>query len=194
MTDSRGVASRGERAFPEALPSAVSYSGNRDSGARQVSDVVRRLAAVVAAALPEMERLKAEHDARVAMQTQAQASAFAAHYGAELAKNELALLGVAQSGLPQRVAVPKVSSHVVDSDFTEPIAKSIWCVLLECSRGTLRTRLQNGTYRAKPGTVKTAKLVALHIDGLPKELKAPHDRKRKVDEAGLSRKRTGRKP
>lgn len=80
-----------------------------------------------------------------------------------------------------------------DAEFTEPIAKSIWCVLLKCSKGTLRNRLGNGTYRMKPGTLPTAKLVALHIDGLPRELKARHDRKRAVDHAELSRKRTDRK-
>ena len=80
-----------------------------------------------------------------------------------------------------------------DAEFTEPISKTVWCVLLECSKGTLRKRLGNGTYRVKSGTPLAAKLIALHIDGLPKELKARHDRKRAVDQAELSRKRTARK-
>ena len=80
-----------------------------------------------------------------------------------------------------------------DAEFTERISKAVWCVLLECSPGNFREMLDDGRLKEKPGTQRTAKLVALHIDGLPKELKARHDRKRAVDQAKLSRKRTARK-
>ncbi len=113
-------------------------------------------------------------------------------------RNLVALSGVAEPELPQPAAVPIVAPPVAepadgDLEFTEPLGKSVWRDLLDCSPGGFRDMLDDGRLKEKPGTQRTAKLVALHIDSLPKHLKQRHDRKRAVDQAELSRKRTDRK-